>query len=144
MAKFYGSVFNAAKTGTGPQATPASGFANGKRRSHTEIFTLAGQASGSLLYVGTLPPGAVFEGIVLTTDTSLGTAQVECGSEASSAKYAAAAVLTATDTPTIRGKASGMAQTPPTSPEEVWLKTSAAALPGAGTLVTELRYKTAA
>lgn len=144
MAKFYGSVFNATKTGTGPLAQPAPGYSGGKRRSITEIFTLAAQASGSLLYIGTLPAGAIFEGITLTTDTSLGTAQVECGSEASSAKYAAAAVLTALDTPTPRAKTSGLAQAPLTAPEEVWLKTSAAALPASGTLVTELRYKTAA
>ena len=144
MAKFYGSTFTAAKSGNLPQATPAPGLAGAKRRSTTEVFTLAAQAAGSLLYVGTLPAGAVFEAIVLTTSVTLGAATLACGTEASAAKYAAAAVLTAPDAGSIRAITTGLAQAPLAAPEDVYLLTAAAALPGAGTLVTELRYKTAA
>lgn len=144
MAKFYGSTFAAAKSGTLPQAMPDGRLVSNKRRTTTEIFTLASQASGSQLYIGTLPIGAVFEGIELNTDTSLGSATISAGSEASPAKYAAAATFTATDTPTVRAKASGQAQAPLTAPEDVYLTTGAAALPASGTLVVGLRWKSAA
>lgn len=144
MAKRYGSTFTAAKSGTLPQAVPDGRLAGSKRRSHTEVFTMASQPAADQLYVGTLPIGAVFEGIKLTTSATLGAATLACGSEAAPSKYAAAATLTAVDTPTERGLASGKAQAPLSAPEDVYLTIAAAALPAAGTLVTELLYKTAA
>jgi hypothetical protein len=144
MADFYGSVFAAAKSGTVPAATPSGIYVGSKRRSHVEIFTMAAQASGSRLYLGTLPIGAIFSGMVLTASATLGTTTVSVGSAASPAKYKAAAVFTAVDTPTIYATAAGLAQAPLTAPEDVWMTTAAAALPGAGTMVVELLYKTQA
>jgi len=144
MADFYGSTFAAAKSGTTPQQMPAPGYASSKRRSHTEIFTYAGQAAGSRLFIGTLPIGAIFEGVELTTSATTGTATLQVGSNSSPAKYAAAAAVTTPDVPVVAAKASGKAQAPLTAPEDVWITTAAAALPGAGTLVVELRFKTCA
>lgn len=144
MAKRYGSTFAAQRSGSLPQQVPDGRLVANKRRSTTEIFTLAGQANGDLLFLGVLPIGAVLEGVEFNTDTSLGTATLSVGSEASPAKYAAAATLTATDTPTLRAKASAQAQAPLTAPEEVWATIGTAALPGSGTLVIALRWKDAA
>jgi len=145
MADFYGSTFTAAKSGTLPQQTPDGALAGSKRRSHTEVFTLAAQASGSRLFLGTLPVGAIFEGVVLTASATLGaTATVSVGSAASPAKYKAAATFTTPDVPTLFATAAGRAQARLAAPEDVWMTVAAAALPAAGTLVTDLLYKTQA
>jgi len=144
MTTRYGSVFAASKSGTNPQAQPDGRYVGSKRRCTTEIVTLAAQASGDVIFIGTLPINAVFEGVTLTTDTALGSSTLAAGTLASAAKYGAAATLTATDTPTDKTKTAAKAQVPLTAPEDVYLTIGAAALPGAGILVTELRYRTMA
>jgi hypothetical protein len=144
MADFFGSTFAAAKSGTLPQQQPASGFCNGKRRSHTEIFTFAGQAAGSTLYLGTLPIGAIFEDVVVTTSVTTGTTTLSVGTKASPAKYTAAQAYTVVDSPTGAAKTSAKAQGMLATPDDVFATTAVGALPGAGTMVVELRYKTAA
>lgn len=144
MTTYYGSTFTAAKSGTLPQRSPDGALVASKRRSTTEVITLASQIAGSLFYIGTLPIGAVYEDTVLTTDTSLGSTTVGVGTLASSVSLGAAAVLTATDTPTVKSKASAKAAAPLTAPVDVYLITAAATLPASGTLVSELRYKTRA
>lgn len=77
-------------------------YINGKERVFIETFTLGSQVSGTVIAVARIPVPFTFLGISLCTDTSLGSSTIAFGNAASgnSAKYAAAATFTTTNTPT--------------------------------------------
>lgn len=103
-----------------------------------------GQASGDTIVLGVLPVGAVFSfGVLNATATAGGTATIAIGKAGTPAKYRAAAIFTAADTPTLFGKAAavGSAADPLESPERVIATVGAAALPNsADYLVVDLYY----
>jgi len=120
-----------------PSAT--SGYGARLHRYRASIV-LAGQASGDTVVLANIPAGQCFAYGSLVTDTSLGTATVSVGNASSAAKYKAAAVFTATDTPTAFGKASAIAGVPSTAQEQVLLTVGTAALPSSGSLVVDLYF----
>lgn len=66
-------------------------------------------ASGDTIALFDVPPGARFLGGKITSNVSLGTSTISIGNASSAAKYRAAAVHTAVDTPTPFGTAASMA-----------------------------------
>lgn len=119
--------------------TPAPGFVDGTVRAFAETVTYASQAAGDTIEVARLPKGAVVLGILLTADTSSGTATIAIGTSGSSAKYKAAAAFTATDTPTWVGKAAAL-NTALSDEETVIITVGTAALPASGTLNVTFFY----
>lgn len=130
---------------------PSGTVVGGRVRRFRSVITLASQAQAaySLFRV---PPGHVFAYGVITTDTSLGSSTAAIGTAGSSAKYKAAAVFTATDTPTLFGKAAAIGAAAATSStvgsspkgtgadEDVILTVGAASLPSSGTLVIDMYF----
>ena len=105
-------------------------------------FTLASQATTDTLVLGVLPIGATFLAGIINTDTSLGSSTLAIGNASSTGKYRAAAVFTATNTPTLFGPAAAEgAAAPDLSADEVVIGTIAsAALPSSGNLVIDILY----
>src|SRR6187402_231462 len=68
-------------------------------------ITLASQASADTIVLADLPAGYVFAYGILTSSVTLGAATVAIGVSGTAAKYKAAAVFTAVDTPTLFGTA---------------------------------------
>lgn len=127
-------------------AVPAdSRVYGGKMRRIRASFTLAAQASGDTLEIGTLPIGASFAGVRITAGASLGAAAtIAIGIAGSTAKYKAAAIFTAVDTPTVFAKAGALDDAPLAAEEIIIATLAVAALPNTGeALVIEIFYTTA-
>jgi hypothetical protein len=103
-------------------------------------FTYASQATTDTLVVGNLPAGATFAYGVLTADTSSGSGTLAIGTAAATAKYKAAAAFTATDTPTLFGKAAPVVASPLTADEQIIVTIGGAALPSSGNLAIDIYY----
>lgn len=113
----------------------------GNTRVYRATITLAAQASGDTITLARIPAGAFFVGGEIVSSVSLGSSTVAIGVAGTAAKYKAAAVFTAVDTPTSFGTASAMGnQTALVAAEDVILTIAAAALPGSGTLVVNLYF----
>lgn len=139
MAQTFSSEL--APTQTTPAGIPSATNGYGARvHRYRASITLAAQASGDTVVLANIPAGQCFAGGELVASVSLGTATVAIGSAASAAKYRAAAVFTAVDTPTPFGGAVAFAAPPSTAQEQVLLTIGTAALPGAGTLVVDLYF----
>jgi hypothetical protein len=87
------------------QQLPGVNVVGARQRTFVETIALASQASGSVIGVARVPLYAVFLGITLITDTSLGSATVSFGDANQAALYGAATTLTAINTPTLIAKA---------------------------------------
>lgn len=122
-----------------PQAIHAAAGQGARKRSYRSTVTLASQASGDTVVLANIPPGQIFAGGRITTDTSLGTATIAVGTSGSAAYFKAAGTFTATDTPTAFGKAAAMAETSPDG-RQVIATVGTAALPSSGTLVIDLDF----
>lgn len=144
MPDFYGSTFAAAKTGVPPRAFPDGARAAAKQRVTIEEINTGAVPPiiGDRIYLGKLPAGAVYQGVRLTTQNSLGAAQLAIGTPAAPAKYRAAAVFTTPDAPTMVGTAATKSQGPLAADEEIWATISAAALPANTRIVSELLFTT--
>jgi hypothetical protein len=105
-------------------------------------FTLNTQTTSDTLVVGNLPAGATFAFGLLTTSVSLSTATVAVGIAGTTGKYRAAAVFTATDTPTLFGTAATVGAADPAlaAEEQVIVTIATASLPASGTFVVDLYY----
>ena len=104
-------------------------------------ITLASQATTDTIVVAVVPAGFTFAYGILNTDTSLSTSTISIGTAATPAKYRAAAVFTATDTPTLFGKASAEGAAAQLAADETVIITIAtAALPASGNLVVDMFY----
>ena len=104
-------------------------------------FTMATQTTSDTLVIGNLPAGATFAFGKLTSSVSLGTSTIAVGITGTTGKYRAAAVFTATDTPTDFGTAAQVANSTPLAAEEqVFVTIATASLPASGTLVVDLYY----
>lgn len=76
-----------------------------------------------------VPAGYRFVRGLLTTSVSLGSSTIAIGISGTTGKYRAAAVFTATDTPTNFGTAAAMAAGPLAAEEEIIMTTAVASLP---------------
>lgn len=123
---------------------PSASVYGGRLKRLRATVTLASQATTDVLQLANLPAGATFAYGVLATDTSLSTSTLAIGISGTTAKYRAAGTFTATDTPTIFGKAAEVATTAPLTAEQTVIGTIAvAALPASGTLTVDLYYSSA-
>jgi hypothetical protein len=127
-----------APVGYKPRATVYGGRLKRLRGS----FTLNTQTTSDTLVVGNLPAGATFAFGLLTSSASLSTATVAIGIAGTTGKYRAAAVFTATDTPTLFGTAATVGAADPalTAEEQVIVTIATASLPASGTFVVDLFY----
>lgn len=138
MTTFY-TVENKTLGNTPPQ--PAGNeAANGRMRMYRATIPLdapptssttagSGITTSDTVVLARRPAGWRFAGGEITSSVSLGTSTISIGTAASTAKYKAAAVFTATDTPTPFGKASAMAEAALNTDETIILTTATANLP---------------
>lgn len=115
----------------------------GRTIRHRATITLAGQAIGDEIVLAKVRDNLNFAYGVITSDTSLGTAELAIGYGANADEYRAAAAFTAVDTPTPFGKAAAISAAPNDGEIEVRTVVTVAALPAAGTLVIDLYYSKA-
>ena len=147
MPQYLSNELAGTTTGTTQVSAVASGYrpaasvygARLKRLRAT--ITLASQTTSDTLLLGMLPAGATFAFGKLTTSVSLGSSTLAVGIAGTAGKYRAAAVFTATDTPTDFGTAATIAAASPLAADEPVIGTIASAsLPSSGTLVVDLYY----
>jgi|SRR5215217_3506913 len=125
---------------TPPGKSPGT-VQGGRMRRWRATIALAAQPSADVVVLANVPAGHTFAYGILTGSVSLGTSTAAIGVAGTPAKYRAAAVNTAVDTPLVFGPAAAIAMDPlGTTGEQVILTIGAAALPGAGTLVVDLYY----
>lgn len=139
MAQTYQSLLSGIDSLPVVKPSAIDGYEARLRRFRATI-TLASQASGDTIVLADIPAGFLFAGGELTSSVSLGTATVAVGNSTTAGKYRAAAVFTATDTPTNFGLASALAGSASTANERVLLTVGTAALPASGTLVVDLFF----
>jgi hypothetical protein len=89
-----------------------------------------------------VPAGYRFSHGRTTTSVSLGTSTIAIGIAGATGKYRAAAVFTATDTPTNFGAAAAIAAGPLAADEEIIMTTAVATLPttAGGRLIVDLYF----
>jgi hypothetical protein len=138
MAVLYSN--DSAGLGTVPSSNVNGGVIGGRVRRYRAAITLASQATTDTIVIGRVPAGSVFAYGVINTDTSLSTSTVAIGVTGATGKYRAAAVFTATNTPTVFGPAAAAFAAPLTADEEVFITIAVAALPAAGNLVVDLYF----
>jgi len=126
--------------GTTPNQALSGGVVGGRLRRFRSFITLASQPTTDDILLARIPAGHTFAFGVLTAGVSLGTATVAVGPAGATGKYRAAAVFTATNTPTMFGVAAAVDDAPLAAPEDVLLTIAVAALPASGILVVDLYY----
>lgn len=146
MAQYLSNELAGTSTGTSTSAgvgyKPKASVYGGRLKRLRATVTLASQTTSDTLLLGNLPAGAVFAYGVITTDTSLGSSTLSIGTAAAAAAYRAAATFTATDTPTLFGKAAavGGSDAGATTETGVIGTIATANLPASGTLVVDVYY----
>lgn len=134
MAKIYAGLL--AGYGALPVIPPEAGQGvNAYVRVFRQVITLAAQPTTDTQVIARVPNGYLVLGHRVVSSVSLGASTIAIGTVATPAKYKAAAVFTAVDTPTDYLLASIAGGVPLTADEEQILTVGVAALPGAGTLV---------
>lgn len=103
------------------------------------LVTYASQAAADVIRLFKLPKGVLPVVGILNADTSSGSTTIAIGNSTTAAKYKAAAAFTATDTPTLFGKAAAVGGiTPATVEEEVLATLAAATAPSSGALTVDM------
>ncbi|MBV5325382.1 MAG: hypothetical protein J0626_08995 [Rhodospirillaceae bacterium] len=138
MATQYGTQMGRLRN-SAPVDLPLAGDVHGRVRVFNEKVVLAAQPTSDIIEVARLPKGARVLYGLLDSTVSLGSATLAVGIAGTTAKYRAAAVFTAVDTPTLFGPAA-VAGEPLASEEIVILTIAAAALPASGTLRVMIFY----
>ena len=143
MAKIFASPVQQLIAGTaGPLKLGDASLILGKVHTLIKSVDLAAQtviAAADVIVWGDLPKGAVPLVSFLDTSVSLGTATIDVGAEGAAAKFRAAAVLTAIDTPTPYMKAAALG-VPLTARTRVQTVVATASLPAAGILTNVLYF----
>jgi len=122
-----------------PAIKPSATAAYGARlKRFRATVNLASQAAADTIVLADLPAGYIFAFGLMTTSVSLSTATVAIGNATTAGKYRAAAVLTATDTPTPFGVATTLDDPALTATERIIATVGTAALPASGTLVVDI------
>lgn len=127
-----------------PPLQPSAKAYGARLHRYRATVTLASQAAGEVQLMR-IPPGRVFAFGVLNTDTSLGSSTVAIGITGTTGKYRAAAVFTATSTPTMFGVNAAVADAGHTdgtvdAPVDVFATVASASLPASGTLVVDMYF----
>ena len=136
MATQYGTQM-AKLRNTVPVDLPVVSDVHGRVRCFNEKITLNSQPTTDTIEVARLPKGARVLFGLLNSTVSLSTATVAIGIAGNTGKYRAAAVFTATDTPTFFGVAVNVGAALATE-EIVLITIGTAALPASGTLRVQL------
>lgn len=124
-----------------PRTMPNGSYAGGRVRRYRNTVTMAAQAAADTITCQPVPAGHVFAFGVLTASASLGgTATLAIGISGTAAKFRAAAIFTAVDTPTLFGTSAAMSADFNTSTEVPLLTIAAASLPGAGFFIVDFYY----
>ena len=138
MAKFYSTEFRNA--GDVPFRPPGDAAYGARERCYRatislDVPALSSTTAGAVIAttdtvsLGVRPAGTRFLGGKITSSVSLGTSTIAIGTAASPAKYKAAAVFTAVDTPTLFGNAAAMAAVETLADEEIIMTIAVANLP---------------
>lgn len=116
----------------------------GRVRVATGTLTYASQAAGSHSFDAPLklPVGATVVGGVISTSVTTGSATVALGITGTTAKYKAAAAVTATAAATIAIPDAAVLATALAAEEEIIVTTASASLPASGNLSVVLYYVT--
>lgn len=151
MARFY--TIEDQLLGNTPPTAPGNEAYGGRKRLwratiNLDAPKLTGTTAGTVIttadtvLLGRIPAGMRFVGGRITSSVSLGTSTISIGNATDAAKYRAAAVHTAVDTPTHFGKASAMALAASGADEDVILTVATASLPNAATnlLIIDLEF----
>jgi hypothetical protein len=138
MAILYGTQM-AKLRNTVPVDLPSVADVHGRVRCFNEKIMLVGQVTADTIEVARLPKGARVLYGILNATASLGTSQIAIGISGNTGKYRAAAIFTATDTPTPFGVAANVGE-PLLTEEIVFISTTVANLPASGTLRVQLFY----
>lgn len=114
----------------------------GRVRTASATLTYASQAAGAQEFDNPLklPLGAQVIGGYITTSVTTGSATVALGITGSTAKYKAAAAVTATTSATLAVPDAAVLATALTAEESVFPTTASAALPASGNLTVVLLY----
>ena len=128
MATTYGTQM--AKTQTSPPGKIDVTYNGASVRAFVESVTLAGQAIGAAVIVGTVPAGSKLLGFVVNPSVSLGTATLLFATTGGTV-LAAAKTFTAANTPTLTGN-TGIAQL--SADTDIQVTVGSAALPASGTV----------
>lgn len=114
MTTFYASASDGVDNAVGAVALGDAAVRSGKVHAVTSVIDLAAKTvlNGDTIVWGRLPKGAVPLVALLVTGTSLGSATIDLGTNATAAKFKAAGTFTATDTPTpfMKSSAIGVAE----------------------------------
>ncbi len=141
MALFYSSESaNIAALPVVKQSNAGYG-ARMQRFRGTIVFTATAITTADQIIVAQVPAGYAFAYGILTSSVSLGTSTIAIGTAATIGKYRAAAVFTATDTPTTFGVATAVGtQAALAADELIQVAVGVASLPTSGTLVVDLYF----
>lgn len=114
----------------------------GRVRTASATLTYATQAAGAQTFDTplTLPVGATVVGGIISTSVTTGSATVAIGITGSTAKYKAAAAVTATTSAEIAIPHAALMATGLTTAEDVFITTASASLPASGTMKVILYY----
>jgi hypothetical protein len=116
--------------------------AGARVRTHRATLDLSlaavAKVNGDTNVLARIPRGHRVIGGIINSTVTLGSSTVAIGISGTAAKYKAAAVFTATDTPTLFGKAGAQDDPPLTDYEDVLLTVGAADLPGTGIVVIDI------
>lgn len=139
MATTYATPYNG--MASQPFQLPTAEQGHGAKRLVKRcLVTMASQASGDIIKLGTYPKGCIPCGGEITVDTSTSSATVAIGNGTSSTKYKAAAAVTTTDVPQRFGKAAALVIVPLANEEEVLATIGSASMPSSGLMVVDLFY----
>jgi len=139
MATTYSTEANGPLNST-PATNAEGSVVGGRMRRFRASITLAAQAAADVIVLAEIPAGSVFAYGVLNTDTSLGSSTVAIGHSSDADIYRSAATFTATNTPTMFGRALGMAEGALSAATQVNVTIAAATMPASGKLVIDLYF----
>lgn len=153
MARFY--TIEDQLLGDVPPRAPGNEAYGGRKRLwrasiNLDAPKLSSSANGTVIttadtvLLARIPAGMRFVGGRITSSVSLGTSTISIGNATDAAKYRAAAVHTAVDTPTQFGKASAMALAASGADEDVILTVATANLPNTAGAVLAIDLEFAA
>lgn len=127
---------------SGQRSMPQGATYGGRIRRYRNVITLASQTTSDTIQLGDIPPGNVFAFGVLSTDTSLGSSTIAIGYTGTTGAFRAAAVFTATNTPTLFGVVADQVKDPVNATGFIKpiVTIAAATMPASGTLVIDLYF----
>lgn len=140
MADLYST--EAAGLFSRPVVKPSAGAYGARPRRYRATITLAAQATTDNILLAVIPAGNYYDVSHITSSVSLGAAVIAIGTNkvhASNGQLRTAGTFTVVDTPTAFGNAAAISGAALTADTPIYLTIATAALPGAGTLVIDLR-----